>query len=771
MASLPDDATEKEVQVFYGSRAFSISTDRYLMAPNSEAVAKSTGASKTKKKISAGPFGTIASRENGKLVLKNQTCPTSCPSNTYCSEDAVVGTRGLCVPKEGAPLTEAALMKKKKDKGVKFVLYHGGLVGCPSTNQKCYIQYLNQVIKFVDERKIDRVFIILSMPVIKHNQFTFYEDPSFVAEHFLKPLNDLSHEVETGVVAYIRESDSNWDYQHTLADLNGTNWSKKWANPYALQLKGGNTNVQIGDSCEPVKNALKSRTEDGKPCPLNYAAQGTGLNQTFPSTCPDTCPDCSADCIQKCVNAYPEKFRLCDGTTNKPCADGASKDEDGLCVCKDPNVSKDHCKSKGGPQCPNIAYQVISYMRAVNKAYIEKYGKASESLLQFMSFDGEDAGSMASGRMICQLALAGKDPSIRHPKDKTDIKIGFAKAIQAAPIKPGGSFALPETYWFMNEMNTCLGDGDQNANNPDKWPHFYPKGCTTENSYRYFANRPQAFLEYLLRTNECGLDSFVSMRENVSKDTGTWPMFSLENLSGSRKSGVLDTDRTCLARHFVGKGGFEKGNGCGTFDGFSYWDWDRFMEFMLLFSDHFGAKTLGIYESQFIPPEWMKSGSFDSASDCASCAGGGHTPAPLPETIPKGAKFIPCGTFDSDAKWKNCALWGKNPYCSDFSSKSECTSQLGDKCKAACVSLSSVEGGKLSGAPPAPPAPPPGSGKCGVPNCKSCTGNHYCDMTCGPNGRKSCCEAGYAPDKKGKGCNKIPTMLLSRRNGARFLGR
>ena len=107
----------------------------------------------------------------------------------------MVGTRGLCVPKEGAPLTEAALMKKK-DKGVRFVLYHGGLVG--------FINHKPKVLHSVPksghcvigaERKIDRVFIILSMPVIKHNPFTFYEDPSFVAEHFLKPLNDLSHGV------------------------------------------------------------------------------------------------------------------------------------------------------------------------------------------------------------------------------------------------------------------------------------------------------------------------------------------------------------------------------------------------------------------------------------------------------------------------------------------------------------------------------------------------------------------------------------------------
>ena len=311
--------------------------------------------------------------------------------------------------------------------------------------------------------------------------------------------------------------------------------------------------------------------------------------------------------------------------------------------------------------------------------------------------------------------------------------------------KPAGLLHC-EQCWFMNEMNTCLGGGDQNANNPDKWPHFYPKGCTTENSYRYFANRPQAFLEYLLRTNECGLDSFVSMRENVSKDTGTWPMFDLENLSGSRKSGVLDTDRTCLARHFVGKVDSEKGNGCGTFGGFSYWDWDRFMEFMLLFSDHFGAKTLGIYESQFIPPEWMKSEVSILRRTVQLRRRRPHARATARKRFPRKVPSSSRAVFDSDASGKTVRCGAESVLQRFHSSKSECTSQLGDKCKAACVSHSSVEGGKLSGAPPAPPAP---TGKREVyvkflRNCKSCTRNHYCDDVSGPNGRKSCCRPGYA---------------------------
>jgi hypothetical protein len=64
-----------------------------------------------------------------------------------------------------------------------------------------------------------------------------------------------------------------------------------------------------------------------------------------------------------------------------------------------------------------------------------------------------------------------------------------------------------------------------------------------------------------------------------------------------------------------------KNDVCGTFDGFSYWEWDTFLEFLMHFADKymrdtnqniFPGATIGIYESQFIPPEWFKNGKYSN---------------------------------------------------------------------------------------------------------------------------------------------------------------
>ena len=108
-----------------------------------------------------------------------------------------------------------------------------------------------------------------------------------------------------------------------------------------------------------------------------------------------------------------------------------------------------------------------------------------------------------------------------------------------------------------------------------------------------------------------------------------WPMFRIENLSGS-KATLESGSRSCLAREFLGGETFAKGNGCGTFDGLSYWDWDSFETFLKVFVNEmlpdrtWSASTprsevpiVGIYESQFIPPEWYADGTIESGDACS----------------------------------------------------------------------------------------------------------------------------------------------------------
>ena len=61
--------------------------------------------------------------------------------------------------------------------------------------------------------------------------------------------------------------------------------------------------------------------------------------------------------------------------------------------------------------------------------------------MQYMSYDGEDAGEMGAAENVCHFVLAGKDNDLRlHAEDTVDIHIGYAKAMQAAPTV--GRFAL-----------------------------------------------------------------------------------------------------------------------------------------------------------------------------------------------------------------------------------------------------------------------------------------------------------------------------------------
>ena len=66
----------------------------------------------------------------------------------------------------------------------------------------------------------------------------------------------------------------------------------------------------------------------------------------------------------------------------------------------------------------------------------------------------------------------------------------------------------------------------------------------------------------------------------------------------------------CLAREFHPASIPGKPQICGTFDGFSYWSWDKFEKFLILFSQQFGAINVGIYEAQFLPPHWFNDNKF-----------------------------------------------------------------------------------------------------------------------------------------------------------------
>jgi len=118
-------------------------------------------------------------------------------------------------------------------------------------------------------------------------------------------------------------------------------------------------------------------------------------------------------------------------------------------------------------------------------------------------------------------------------------------------------------------------------------------------------NDPQGMINDILKYKS--LDN--KSKDIVKNDRNVWPMFSNEishnwkasdggpNGTGDSIDGQENTNNTCISRKYGG-------DTCGTFDGFGNWDWDKFEEFLQKYADKYGLKQLGIYEWQFISPQW-----------------------------------------------------------------------------------------------------------------------------------------------------------------------
>ena len=574
--------------------------------------------------------------ESVSTIYRDSPCPATCPDGYRCGP----GTRGTCLPPKDTGIDVDDLRSK-----VQLALYHGGLVGCPQhgydasgPNPKCYIAYLKEVVRFVEEKSIDIVYVVLSMPIFNIEQgkyqFPFYLDPTFLAEHFLKPLGKVvlskgpnkGSAPRAGVVAYIRAKDSNWNFQQSPAEAaagpfkdaecvqsDGSVAPCTFANPYHAQLRGG---YEIPSVPDP-----KNATWDTK-CGVYADVLGAS-------------------------NACPALYKF----------------------------GKEGCGSRcDASACPNIAAQVVSYIKSVNAAV-----GSGKTKIEFMSYDGEDAGSMADAWSLCQFRMADEGlPDVpppatnlitvdgvrvlkeNVPRRTNLVHFGYAKAAQAGPAPPGGDYTMPETYWYMGELWPCTGDGYQiGTKTASGWKGAWPAVCTELTSYRAFKNDPSGWLGYVERSDKCmngdkavlGVNPPGSIYTNVHNWAETavkqkreitspvWPMFSLENLSAT--SGDPGA-RTCIAYEagygpdaLKNKNPPEKLDVCGTFDGFAYWSWDKFLETMMLFAHRYmraddgnvleGA-TVGVYESQFIPPEWFEDGKFRyirEACDCSVGGGGG----------------------------------------------------------------------------------------------------------------------------------------------------
>jgi len=436
-------------------------------------------------------------------------------------------------------------------------------------------------------------------------EYQYLADPKWLAENFLEYLDGLDlPKPSAGLVPYLRPKDSGYRYNVQLdGGGNGAvNVTKPpaagclgYVGPAVLtRLQDGRYGFDPELHCDGVEDECAAEEAAGACSGVKGCVwKDSGGCQLDPSVCfhvPFSYPD---NCL---VCPRPEEFHTNDCSKVPACA-AACKAVCGL--------------GSEEPGCPNIASQVLEYMSDVNAAA----KPATAVKLRALVADGEDLGLANNTWKLFESAADKYGPS--------GVAFGYAKSISAHGTGRTSfpNEAMPETYWYMNELWPCVGN---------EWQMQHKDAtqvCTGHTSYSYFKNKPADFLAHLeLSSANDGAskvagraphDGLAALRQapsaahpdayTAAQKAQTLPMFSLENLS-------LEGDAsTCIAKALFGRGvASAKPQICGTFDGFSHWDLPQFYAFLQLFASRYEFPRLGVYESQFVGPNWIEMPSVPS---------------------------------------------------------------------------------------------------------------------------------------------------------------
>ena len=207
---------------------------------------------------------------------------------------------------------------------------------------------------------------------------------------------------------------------------------------------------------------------------------------------------------------------------------------------------------------------------------------------------------------------------------------------------------VPEYYWGVGNQMPC--DGSLGS-------YGYARtACTSLSSHRRLSGYPKAYTDLIegngeFKGSDCitgtqkengwlGSNGWSAAIKNLGKTNNTiWPSFSLENLSlcdlndpncysqwetqklkgntplsnGSIKYKNFTKNTTICNSMLFGsllpngenqelKQGMKS---CGVFDGFSYWRFKDFVNFLHYFSNKYNSPNLVVYEASFIPYHWF----------------------------------------------------------------------------------------------------------------------------------------------------------------------
>lgn len=180
------------------------------------------------------------------------------------------------------------------------------------------------------------------------------------------------------------------------------------------------------------------------------------------------------------------------------------------------------------------------------------------------------------------------------------------------------SLGLGEVYWNVGELWPCVGNASQYNN--------YAPVCKVGSGYLAAVNQPDALINYLIESGDKSEVTSGALSESMYNDSNgvqrVVPLLSTEMLY--KQTGGEDNGMLCTALAYYGNSaqGIKSipSTGekiCGTFDGFSYWSWTQYEQFMLKFAKKFKLKYVGIYDAMFIPRKWMSNGNFNKTYTAA----------------------------------------------------------------------------------------------------------------------------------------------------------
>jgi len=648
----------------------------------------------------------------GNYPFEDNTCGP-CPIHTSVSTntplpalDPVPGKGTL--PTSG-PIFEArhkVVQRKPARSGRDFwlTLWHEGIVGPVASNTSESAIYVEDMIAFVDQKQLDRVYLQAQDPTVtKYGKPLFaYAQPDFVVNQYLARIDALNQaiddqyaKIEAGLLVVVNPSYP-WAYNTTLPG------GMLYNNPGYTDPAPANVTCQTpirqchrDDQCfqDATCGAIKywcdadaTTISDinvawAENATVTYlsSASATYLNGTVEHYSADT----SVSYLKGTNITWPGGIHVTWTAGNAPSWGNVTG-----------SIQVSGCCQSFDFGCPNNYEQAFKYIGDINQMAKEL---GLLSFITTVALDGEDISQYGTDPLGMTQAWQA---ALKYAPDV--IEIGVAKQGSLTTTALGSNAAFPELYWIGELQYTgsvCSFCKHQDL----MWTNENCKNCLTK-LYQQYRNKPAcmlaAFAPYMqggaaLDQSMCGdelivdeLDATYSPVNLLHLPDGTSPLFSIEHSHSGpglpprgnltmkewREQQIANhPNNTCVQTDY------HPGGICGTFDGFGNWEWEQFEAFMTLFAEEYNVDNIGIYEWQFVPEQW-KGESYDpcagksNGDQCSYCRPGdsdcfetlqlktcldgvcqtnvsttpGSAPAPTPDT-PAPTPDTPAPTPDSPA--------------------------------------------------------------------------------------------------------------------------